>query len=213
MSDAPKHLIRTLSALSVHVVVDAGHVLFEQGDGGDAMFLIESGALEISVVSLSGRKLSLDVLRSGDVLGEIALFDQGPRTATVTALRASRLGRIRSADVYAAIGRDPALARDLMRLAGRQLRRVNMQLHEQVFLPLGVRLARKLLHLTDPARGSDNRLEMAQSDLAEFVGATRESVSKTLAGWRRDGIVEISRSALIVRDRSALYLVAMPGSI
>jgi CRP-like cAMP-binding protein len=210
LSDAPGTLSRSLRALAKPVVIEAGAILFEQGDAGDAMFAIETGALEISVVSASGRKLALDVLRAGDVLGEIALFDEGPRTATVTALEPSRLGRILSGDVYAAMARDPELARDMMRLAGRQFRRVNAQLHEQVFLPLAVRLARKLLHLTDRGGRPTDRLAMPQSDLAEFVGTTRESVSKVLSGWRREGIVEISRSALILRDREALRTIAAP---
>lgn len=209
----PVQLSRALEPFATPLALEAGDVLFAQGDAGDAMYVVERGALEVSVASRSGRKLALDVARAGALLGEIALFDQGPRTASVAALEDSRLACIRAADVYDGVMRDPALARDLLRFAGAQLRRFNLQLHEQVFLPLSVRLARKLLHLTDRGDMSSKTLAMSQSDLAEFVGATRESVSKTLSQWRRDGIVDVNRSALVVRDRAALRLIAAPGAI
>ncbi|MEM8823538.1 MAG: Crp/Fnr family transcriptional regulator [Pseudomonadota bacterium] len=213
LAEASAQLSRALYDVANPLELKAGAVLFEKGDHGDSIFAVNHGRLEISVISNDGRKLALDVVRPGDLLGEIALFDQGPRTATVTALEDSRLSCIRSRDVYRAIARDPALARDMLRLAGRQLRRVNLQLHEQVFLPLGIRLARKLLHLTDHGGPAANRLEMSQSDLAEFVGATRESVSKTLAQWRRQGIIDVNRSSVVVHDRAALRLIADPEAI
>lgn len=88
---------------------------------------------------------------------------------------------------------------------------MNAQLNEQVFLPMPVRLARKLLYLT-PDSG-DGRLGLSQSELAEFVGATREAVSKTLSNWKRSGIIEINRGALQILDRTALGLLAEPELI
>ena len=78
-------------------------ILFEQGDEGDTLYAILEGALEFSVISADGRKLSLDVMQPGAIFGEIALFDPGPRTATVTALKASRLLGVRNAEMMAAL--------------------------------------------------------------------------------------------------------------
>lgn len=187
------------------VALSAADVLFEQGDVGDALYAIVDGTLEFSILSASGRKLSLDMMGPGAVFGEIALFDPGPRTATVTALTDARLLRVRNADVLDQITRDPAMASDLIRLAGERMRWMGKQMNEQVFLPLPARLARKLLHL---AQVSNGPLALSQSELAEYVGATREAVSKTLSSWKRDGILDLNRKALEIRDQSALEILA-----
>ena len=90
--------------------------------------------MEFSVLSEDGRKLSLDVMRTGALFGEIALFDPGERTATATAQEPTRLARVRNADVLSGVRDTPELAVDLIRLAGQRMRWMNMQLSEQVFL-------------------------------------------------------------------------------
>lgn len=210
LSSASDALRAAVAALATEVRLDPGEVLFEQGDEGDALFAITHGALEISVVSLDGRKLSLDVLKPGDILGEIAFFDPGARTATATALEATKLLRIRNRDMTRAIRENPELGIDMIHLAGRRMRWMNSQLSDQVFLPLSVRLARKLIYLT--ADGTET-LRMSKSDLAEFMGTTREAVSKTLGDWKRAGIVDAPRGALTIVDRAALEALAQPGPV
>lgn len=179
-----------------------GEVLFEQGDAGESLYAVIDGALEVSVLSGDGRKLALDMLTDGALFGEIALFDPGPRTATVTALRPSTVAGIRNRDMIAAIRTQPDLAADLMRLAGQRMRWMDQQISEQAFLPLNIRLARKVLHLLGEGRA--DHLPMSQASLADFVGVSREAVSKTLADWKREDIVEISRGGIRVTDRTAL---------
>lgn len=208
MSDASDELKRVLESVSTQIQVSPGQVLFEQGDDGDALYAIVTGALEFSVLSEDGRKLSLDVMRSGALFGEIALFDPGVRTATVTALEPSVLARVRNLDVLKGVRDTPELAVDLIRLAGQRMRWMNMQLSEQVFLPVPTRLARKILHLTSVMAAGDGVLHLSQAELAEFVGATREAVSKTLSGWRKAGVIEASRGGLRVLDQTAMEALA-----
>ena len=85
---------------------------------------------------------------------------------------------------------------------------MSSQLNEQVFLPMPARLARKILHLTMDNSQQLSTLTLSQSDLAEFVGATREAVSKTLSLWKRAGVVEATRGGLKVLDRDALQTIA-----
>ena len=211
LSGASAPLRQMLESQASDIRLSQGEVLFEQGDTGDALYAIIEGALEFSILSIAGRKLTLDLMRPGAGFGEIALFDPGARTATVTASEPSRIRRLRNRDVLAQIQQHPELAGDLLRLAGQRMRWMNAQLNEQVFLPMPVRLARKLLYLT-PDSG-DGRLGLSQSELAEFVGATREAVSKTLSNWKRSGIIEINRGALQILDRTALGLLAEPELI
>ena len=139
------------------------------------------------------------------------MFDPGERTATATAAEPSHLRRLRHRDVLGQLTRHPELAGDMLKLAGQRMRWMNTQLNEQVFLPMPVRLARKLLYLT-PAEGNGH-LSLSQSELAEFVGATREAVSKTLSNWRKAGLIEISRGGLQLKDRGGLAVLADPEGI
>jgi CRP-like cAMP-binding protein len=211
LSGASERLRLMLESQATDVHLEAGDVLFQLGDEGDALYAIVSGALEISTLSAAGRKLSLDLMRAGAIFGEIALFDPGERTATATAVEPSHLRRLRNKDVLVQLAQHPELAGDMLRLAGQRMRWMTAQLNEQVFLPMPARLARKLLYLTRAdVRG---QLSLSQSELAEFVGATREAVSKTLSNWRKAGLIEISRGGLTILDRGGLTVLADPDGI
>ncbi len=197
-----------LDGLATDVTLSKGDVLFEMGDDGDSLCAIISGSVEFSVLSREGRKLSLDVMWAGALFGEIALFDPGPRTATATALERTQLRIVRNADVLRAVRHTPDLAVDLIQLAGERLRWMSTQLNEQVFLPLPARLARKILHLTVPNAEEKADLPLSQSDLANFVGATREAVSKTISTWKNDGVIDASRGGLRVLNRDALQKIS-----
>lgn len=205
LENASPDLAARLDALAETVRLSPGEILFGQGDAGEALYSVLSGEVEVSVLSAEGRKLTLDIMRPGAVLGEIALFDPGPRTATVTAIAETRLSRIRNRDLQAELRRSPELAVELVRLAGQRMRWMNRQFTDQVFLPMSLRLARRLLYLTD---GRDGPLAMSQAELAEFTGATREAVSRVLGEWKAAGLVEVSRRGLSVTDRPGLRRIA-----
>ncbi len=208
LSEASDRLRAMLSAQASEISLEKNEVLFEQDDEGDALYAILEGTLEVSFLAMSGRKLTLTLMRPGEVFGEIALFDNGPRTATIAAAEPSRVLRVRRNDVMNQIRQHPDLAEDMIRLAGRRMRWMGSQLNEQVFLPLPIRLARKLLHLSGLQDDPAERITLSQSELAEFVGATREAVSKTIATWKRDNVVEASRGGLLIQDFQALHELA-----
>ena len=206
---ASARLLKQLGSIATLQHFDAGTEVFAQGDPGDAMYFIDHGRLEVSVISPDGRKLSLDILKDGDVLGEIALLDEGLRTATITAKTHSRLWRLSRRDLKAAIADDPELSMELLVLAGKRLRWLSRQIHEQAFLSLQERLAAKILHLTSESDDEGmNTLYMSQSELADFLAVTREAVSKTLTSWKQSGAVELGRGKLIILDRDALRMMA-----
>ncbi|MBO9432854.1 Crp/Fnr family transcriptional regulator [Ruegeria sp. R13_0] len=208
LSDASEGLREMLSALATEISLDKNETLFDQDDEGDALYAIIEGTLEVSFLAMSGRKLALTLMRPGEVFGEIALFDSGPRTATVAAAEPSRVLRVRRRDVMEQIRQHPDLAVDMVRLAGLRMRSMSSQLNEQVFLPMPIRLARKLLHLSSLQDDPTERITLSQSELAEFVGATREAVSKTISIWKRDNVVEASRGGLLIHDIEALRALA-----
>lgn len=208
LAHASNELLYLLNSVSTQVDLAEGEVLFEQGDEGDALYAIVAGSLEFSILSREGRKLALDVMRPGALFGEIALFDPGTRTATVTALETTTVRGVSNADMLAATRAKPEVGIDLIQLAGKRMRWMSGQLNEQVFLPMPARLARKILYLAAEGTEHLGLLTLSQSELAEFVGATREAVSKTLSLWKRAGVVDATRGGIRVLDQNALQAMA-----
>lgn len=187
--------------------LEAGQVLFRKDDEADTFFLIDEGDIEISVTSPEGRKLSLDILTAPQLFGEIGLF-AGRRTADATALTEAVLRAVRRADLLAAIRTEPDLALVLIDLLCARLRTVSDKLEERAFQLLPARLARRLLHLRDTFAAQDGTIRLSQSDLADFVGASREAVAKIFAQWRQLGWIDLTRGAIYVRNRAALHDIA-----
>lgn len=208
LADASPALKDLLTSLATRSSLKTGEVLFEQDDPGETLYALVSGRVEVSLLSSDGRKLGLNILHPGALFGEIALFDPGPRTATITALEPTDVLGVKNTDVLRALRDMPDLHVDMIQLAGKRMRWISDQLSDQVFLSMPTRLARKILHLTANSPDQVQSLRMSQTDLAEFVGASREAVSKTLAVWKRDKTIDLTRGGLSVLDREALEEIA-----
>lgn len=198
--ETSQELRRLFDKAFVSQKLNAGETLFEQDEHDDRLFVLDKGLLEVSVYSASGRKHALNLLRPESVFGEIAMFDPGPRTACIEAVEDCQLRYIRQAALIAEIARKPHLAAELLSLAGKRMRWMSQQMEEQVFLPPAPRLAAKVLYLA----GDTGEIGMSQAQMADYVGVTREVVSKILSEWRREGIVSLSRGRIKVRDSEAL---------
>ena len=180
--------------------LNAGETLFEQDDFDDRLYVLDDGLLEVSIYSAAGRKLSLNLLRPESVFGEIAMFDPGPRTARIAAIEDSSLRSIRQKAVIAELSTAPHLAAELLGLAGKRMRWLSQQVEQQVFLPPVSRLAGMVLYLAD----EEDEIGMSQAQLADYVGVTREVVSRILSDWQRSGLVALSRGRLKITDADAL---------
>ena len=159
------------------------------------------------MLSPGGRRLALDVMRKGDMLGEIALFG-GNRTATATTLKPSLLDQVWRSDMMAAIRERPELAFQFIDLLCERLRTVSAKLEERAFMALPARMANRLLHLDRKIGDGVGRVPVSQADLADFVGATREGVAKVLAEWRELGWVVLSRGSVRIVNRAAVEILA-----
>jgi CRP/FNR family cyclic AMP-dependent transcriptional regulator len=189
------------------VTLAPGATLFGQGDAADSFYILDAGEIEISVLSPGGRKLTIELMTQGEVLGEIGLF-AGTRTATAAAIGKARLRRVRRADLLAAIRADPELALEFIEMLCDRLRANVEMLEERSFQPLPIRLARRLLHLADKLAPRDGVIPVSQAELADFAGATREAVAKTLAQWRAKGWVGLARGSVRIADRAAVEVLA-----
>jgi CRP/FNR family cyclic AMP-dependent transcriptional regulator len=187
-----------------------GEVIFHIGDPGDALFVIVSGEVKISLPSETGDEAILATLRPGDVFGELALLDGAPRSASASALTPTEtvvLPRDRFRELIATETgvRDALLAS----IAG-ELRRLTTHVEELHFLDITGRLAARLVRLAQEggaALGDGSirlRTNLTQADLAAMVGCTRQSVNKLLGQFTDDGLVRLERDAIVVTDLDGL---------
>lgn len=185
-------------------------VLFFQDDPGDGVYVVESGSVEISILSPSGKKLSLNVMRPPDVFGEIAALDGGPRTATATCLEDTALLRFGRRRLREAMLEQPEIAVDLIAILCARLRWVSQQVEDLAIRNLEGRLARRLLILHHKFSDEMGNLQLSQSELADFLGVTRESTNKTLQTWRSRGLITLSRGSIRIIKLDDLANVATP---
>ncbi len=200
--------VGSIFALAAVAQFEAGEVLFFQDDPGDALYLVEEGSIEISVMAPNGRKLSLNVMKPNDVFGEIAVLDGGSRTATATALEASKLLVVKRQDVLELIRKSPDVAVELIAMLCGRLRWTSELVEHLGLLGIQKRLANRLTILHKKYSDQNGELHFCQNELADFLGATRESTNKVLQGWRQEGIVDLSRGTLRILDHGRLAHIA-----
>jgi CRP-like cAMP-binding protein len=199
LSGLPAELSRELFGKARPVTVTAEQMLFVTGDAGDGCYRVEEGLLKVSVVGSGGEERILAILGPGSFVGELSMIDGAPRSASVCALRDSKLSFVSRAAFEAYGQANPQVYRQVMMLLARRLRDTNMALAATSFLSVKGRVARVLLSLAE-AFGHDVgggrilvRQKVTQSDLGAMAGIARENVSRILKDWT--GRAMVSRLA------------------
>ncbi|MCL1897795.1 MAG: Crp/Fnr family transcriptional regulator [Micrococcales bacterium] len=170
-----------------------GRVLFRFGERGDRLYFIKSGSIKLGMVSSDGRESLLDVLGRGEIIGELTLFDPGPRTATATAVLTADLLELSHADMVKWLAANPSAARHLLAALAHRLRRTDQSRSDLILTDVPGRVAKTLIDLAErfgELTGSGVHVThgLTQEELAQLVGASRETVNKSLSefvarGW------------------------------
>ena len=192
LTDLPDRLSAALlaSATSRHLVAD--EVLFVAGDPGNGFYRVEEGLLKISIVAASGAERILAVLGPGSIVGDLAIIDGKPRSASVSALRETRLQFVSQAAFDAFAENNPEIFKYLAKVLAERLRDTDAIVAAGSFLPLKGRVARALLELAEGFGHNVGgtrvviRQKVSQSDLAAMAGIARENVSRIMNDWIRD---------------------------
>ena len=185
--------------------LERGDILFREGDQGDRLYVIGEGKIKLGRTSVDGRENLLAVLGPGEMFGELSLFDPGPRTATATAIAETQLIALGHEDLDSFLLGRPAVAKNLLTALARRLRRTNETLADLVFTDVPGRVAKALLHLSKrfghPAEdGILVAHELTQEELAQLVGASRETVNKALADFATRGWIKLEARAVVLTD-------------
>lgn len=183
-----------------------GHVLFEEGDEANELFVVESGRIAIANRSVDGRESVFALMEAGDLFGEMPLFDGQGRSADARALEASVVHAIPYDPLRSVLRSDPNLLWGVVELLARRLRSMDAALADSVFLDVTGRTAKRLLELAGDA--DEFQLPITQEELAGLVGASRERVNKALSSFLRLGWIEQRDRRYHITNRAQLELRA-----
>jgi CRP/FNR family cyclic AMP-dependent transcriptional regulator len=206
----PADLVTELFGQARTVVRARNEVLFLAGDPCDGCYRIVDGLLKVTAAAPSRRERILAILGPGALVGELSMIDGAPRSASVTAIRESRLGFVTTAAFEAFAQANPQVFRQISTGLARRLRDNNAALVATSFLSVKGRAARALLGLADAFGenvGSGRILihqKVSQGDLAAMAGIARENLSRILQDWMRDAVIKRLASYYCVENKAAL---------
>jgi CRP/FNR family transcriptional regulator len=185
-------------------------VLFEAGDVGDGCYRLERGLLKVSIVSPQGDERILKILGPGSIVGELAIIDGLPRSATVVAIRDCKLSFISRESFVRCLRERPEIYSDLVSILVSRLREADKELAAASFLSVKARVVRALLELAEHLgrEMESGRIvilhRIRQSDIAAMAGVARENVSRTLTELKRRGLISQSSSHYSINDKPKL---------
>jgi CRP/FNR family transcriptional regulator, cyclic AMP receptor protein len=186
-----------------------GSIIFHEGDRGDAFYVVARGTVKIFVSSPRGEEMVLATLQPPDGLGEIALLDDGPRTASAEAIDTVSLLAFTRETFQELLHQDRTIADSMLRSAGRLFRRITSQAADLVFLDLEGRVAKLLVAMAEE-RGQQRDdgivldLVLTQGELASMVGGSRQSVNQILHALASRGFLDVGGRTVVVRQPDAL---------
>jgi CRP/FNR family transcriptional regulator len=187
----------------------AHQVIFREGDASDTCYVVESGHARAMREHADGRTIALAHFGPGDIFGELAMFDDEKRSATVEAIEDIKAIAILGADMRRLLREHADISYKLVIALGRRLRQTNERLARQSFQTVQSRVASVLAQLVAQARAEgahdgDVLVVATQAEVAQLAGSSRESASRFLAVLERAGIVSQGRGRLIVHEPDAL---------
>jgi CRP/FNR family cyclic AMP-dependent transcriptional regulator len=207
-AEAPNDVLRTICAEGREQHLIRGDVLFHENDIADDLYVVLRGRIAIAIANpIDHRETVVSLMEPGDLFGEMAMLDDGPRSAMARALEPSAVLAVPYAPVLAAFRSDPRMLWGVTRLLAQRLRVMDEALADSVFLDVTGRTAKRLLELSENA--DEFILPVTQEELAGMVGASRERVNKAIASFIRLGWIDqrdrkytiIKRDSLEIRAR------------
>lgn len=202
----PPAVIEHLGTYMTRRTVPQGAMIFAKGDPGTTLMTVLTGSVRISVPAGGGHEAVLNVIKPGQVFGEVALLDGRARTADAVAMTDCELMVIDRRDFIPFLQREPDVVLKLIEILCARIRRTSAQVEDLMYFGLPGRLAKALLELSGGVEASATRqkVRIAQRELGSFVGMSRESTNKQLRAWKEREWIHVERSSITVVNAEAL---------
>jgi CRP/FNR family cyclic AMP-dependent transcriptional regulator len=185
-----------------------GMIIFHKDSPGRTLYIIESGKVRIFILSESGQEISVNIYGPADTFGELALLDGLPRSAGAVAVEQTVTFALHRDDFLRHLEAYPRMAQSVIEVLSTRLRYTTTYAESLAFLDVYGRVAARLLELAKrygvQKEGIEIELRLTQSELASWVGATRESVNKVLGNFRGQGLIEVEGKKITILDRQGL---------
>ncbi|MEX3651083.1 MULTISPECIES: Crp/Fnr family transcriptional regulator [Mycolicibacterium] len=203
--DAVAALVRQLEPVTFRRT----EVVFSEGEPGDTLYIITAGKVKIGRKSVDGRDSLITLMGPSDMFGELAIFDPGPRTSTVTALTEVKAVVMSRSVLRSWIADRPEIAEQLLRVLARRLRRTNDNLSDLIFTDVPGRVAKQLLYLAQRFGSRDGTAlrvdhELTQEEIAQLVGSSRETVNKALSDFAQRGWIRVQGRSILIDNAERL---------
>lgn len=215
-----KHLpetdLRALANMSTMATVKKRERLYLPGESANVVYLLKKGLVKISRLSSEGKELVLAILAPGELFGELALAAEEIRDAQAEVFEDALICTIKTDDLLSFVWKSPELALRITKLIGFRRKQIEAKLEDLLFKDVPTRLAGVLLQLgkeygVSSPEGVRFRVHFTHQDLADLIGATRETTSQLLAQWKREGIVAMNGRTLHLVDLARLESLAGAG--
>jgi CRP/FNR family cyclic AMP-dependent transcriptional regulator len=201
--------LERIAGVAVPRSFEPGQVVFREGDSSDTCYVVREGRARAIRTHGDGRTITLATFGPGDIFGELAMFEDERRSATVEAIEAISVVGVLGPDMRRLMKEHPEISARLVIALGRRLRETNERLSRQSFQTVQSRVASVLSEIVaaeiaagkDPA---DVLVTATQADLAQLAGSSRESASRFLAVLERAGVISQGRGRLTVHHPAAL---------
>lgn len=209
-ADLDQRLLERLAAVAIRKKYQAETEVVHQGDTDGDLYLVIKGLLQVAVQTNEQRGVALNLLRPGDVCGELSLLDGRGRSATISTVQPTELLLIHRSDFMAVLASSPELAIRMLQTMAGHVRRLTSRFEDLSVLPVPNRLAKKLLEIGELCGTPLDRNRVAlprtlsQQDLADHVQAARESVCKCMAKWSRAQVVYRTQTQIVINDVATL---------
>ncbi|HTP17799.1 MAG TPA: Crp/Fnr family transcriptional regulator [Streptosporangiaceae bacterium] len=200
---------RSLRSGETFIEISRGDRLFSEGDRGEKLYVVLDGKIKLSRAAPDGRENLLSVHGPGEMFGELSLFDPRPRTSSATAVTDAKLAELAHDFLRTWLATRPEVALSLLRALAQRLRRVNDDKADLVFTDVPGRVAKALLDLAErfgvqADGGIQVSHDLTQEELAQLVGASRETVNKALADFAARGWLQLSAKSVLLLDADRL---------
>jgi CRP-like cAMP-binding protein len=202
-------VILAMASESQLTEIARGETIYRQDEPADGLHIVINGRVKVCCHAADGREMLLAIRGPAEVLGVVSVLDPGPRTATATALTDVCVATVDSHTLRSWMVGRPQIAEELLRLLARRLRRANSHLLDVVFDDVPGRVAKELLHLAERFGTQQDEIwrvthGLTQKEIAQLVGATRESVNKAMCDFAHRGWITMDGKSTLLHHPELL---------